>query len=578
MFKRNGYSKTESEKMDKDNNTTGKNTKLKRIAKVTGKIFLRFFLTLFVVVISILIFLISVCSALFNGPSVSARNIAIKSLDETSGMKWVSGLFLPDEVIQSVLHPEGMGATNEENEKTEAPFTYDFSVNEKTYDVTIDLGISLRLVLRENMKVKSAEISDELQGFSLEEAEKKSFEEIAGEFLESLNKSGKIVEGGNDALLIGTIADSDSVSTLIGEKISAVISAKELPVTVLSLYSVEEDTGVSSVSKNLHMSYNKVKLCNLVSGKDSSLFYFLSMMNLTEILGYCEENSIDIKTLVNSANIKETEKIPVVPETQEDEWKDYPDGIMIKYVAGQTYNATVMIIKDPSRVYAVGANEEFVLGVAGKRIDTMIAKEGAVAAINGGFFVDGSSSNYQGQAVHNGGIPYGTVISGGKYVFENNTGNFKSFVGITEDNVLVAFNGFITEETAKKYKIRDGLNCYPVLIVNGEAQSYSKGGISTGLNPRTAIGQRADGAIIFLTIDGRLANSIGGSLDDIIDIMLEFGAVTAVNLDGGTSSSMVYLDSKGEYGQAGKYVFLNKRAVTSGRTIPTYFMVRPLED
>ncbi len=549
--------------------------KLNKVLKTTGKIFLRFFLSLFVVVLSLLIVLVGVSMALFNGPSTYARDLAIKTLDETSGMKWVSSLFLPDEVIESVLNP--IDDSQSESETTEDVPNYEFIINEKTIDVTIDIGIGLHFVLRENLNVKSVEISDELDGFSVDETKNKSFEDVTDDFLEALNNSGKIVEGENDALLIGTIAPSNELSAVIDETISNIIAKKELPITVLSLYSVEKDNGIDTVSNNLSMSYNKAKLCNLLSNSDSALFYNLSMMNLTEILEFCDKNSINIKDLVNSANIKETEKIPVVPE-DEDEWKDHPDGIIIHHVSGKTYNATVMIIKDPSRVYAVGANDTFVLGVPGRKIEEKIKSEGAVAAINGGFFVDGTSNSYQGEVVRNGGIPFGSVISNRKYVFEYNAGRYPGFVGLTEDNRLVVFNKEISQKVAEEYKIRDGLNCYPVLIVNGEPQSYSKRGVTSGLNPRTAIGQRADGAIIFLTIDGRLANSIGGSLDDIIDIMLEFEAVTAVNLDGGTSSSMVYLDSKGEYGEAGQYVFLNNRAVVAGRTIPTYFMVRPLKE
>lgn len=78
----------------------------------------------------------------------------------------------------------------------------------------------------------------------------------------------------------------------------------------------------------------------------------------------------------------------------------------------------------------------------------------------------------------------------------------------------------------------------PILIVNGEPVEAL--GDGSGLNPRTAIGQRADGAMLLLTIDGRQSNSIGASLADVRDVMLDFGAVNAANLDGGSSTSMIY--------------------------------------
>jgi exopolysaccharide biosynthesis protein len=153
---------------------------------------------------------------------------------------------------------------------------------------------------------------------------------------------------------------------------------------------------------------------------------------------------------------------------------------------------------------------------------------------------------------------------------------YKGFVGFTEDNVLIAFDRFITEADIEKYNIRDGVCCSPVLIQNGEPLDYADFGEAESLNPRTAIGQRADGAVLFLTIDGRIPNSLGASCQDIIDIMLEFGAVTAANLDGGASSAMYYLDTYGRYGTAGNYVLMNTRSVLyNPRGIPTYFMVKP---
>ena len=86
--------------------------------------------------------------------------------------------------------------------------------------------------------------------------------------------------------------------------------------------------------------------------------------------------------------------------------------------------------------------------------------------------------------------------------------------------------------------VRDAVKFGPILLVNGEPVEAL--GDGSGLNPRTAIGQRADGAMLLLTIDGRQSNSIGASLADVRDVMLDFGAVNAANLDGGSSTSMIY--------------------------------------
>jgi exopolysaccharide biosynthesis protein len=81
------------------------------------------------------------------------------------------------------------------------------------------------------------------------------------------------------------------------------------------------------------------------------------------------------------------------------------------------------------------------------------------------------------------------------------------------------------------------------LILNGQARELS--GMGSGLNPRTAIGQRADGALLLLVTDGRGSSGhLGASAVDLIQIMSEYGAVNAANLDGGSSSCMYY---NGEY-------------------------------
>ena len=56
---------------------------------------------------------------------------------------------------------------------------------------------------------------------------------------------------------------------------------------------------------------------------------------------------------------------------------------------------------------------------------------------------------------------------------------------------------------------------------------------------RTAIGQRKDGIVLFLVVDGRTVKRPGADMNDLIEIMQKYGAYNAANLDGGTSSVMV---------------------------------------
>ena len=64
-------------------------------------------------------------------------------------------------------------------------------------------------------------------------------------------------------------------------------------------------------------------------------------------------------------------------------------------------------------------------------------------------------------------------------------------------------------------------------------------GLAAGVNPRTAVGQKADGTLVFYTIDGRkTGHSIGASLTQVGERLLELGCQTVLCLDGGGSTNL----------------------------------------
>jgi exopolysaccharide biosynthesis protein len=86
--------------------------------------------------------------------------------------------------------------------------------------------------------------------------------------------------------------------------------------------------------------------------------------------------------------------------------------------------------------------------------------------------------------------------------------------------------------------IRDAVEFGPFLIINGK-RSFIKGNGGWGIAPRSAIGQRQDGIVLFLVINGRIASSIGADMVDLCDVMERYGAYNAANLDGGSSTELV---------------------------------------
>ena len=228
------------------------------------------------------------------------------------------------------------------------------------------------------------------------------------------------------------------------------------------------------------------------------------------------------------------------------------DGIEIHEVHGETYSGMMMIVYDPSRV-VVSAIPEFSHGYRGWTLQQHVENNGAVAGINGGKYEDESG-------LGSGAWPEGIVISRG-VLRRGDPGATYGVYGFNEDNILIC--GKMSAGYAQSIGIRDAVTFGPALIVNGKASQCS--GVGGGLNPRTAIGQRSDGAVLLLVIEGRKTSSLGASMADLIDVMLEYGAVNAANLDGGMSSSMFYNGEK----------IVDNCTVRDTRSIPTAFVVLP---
>jgi len=228
-------------------------------------------------------------------------------------------------------------------------------------------------------------------------------------------------------------------------------------------------------------------------------------------------------------------------------------GLEVLDVEGSTYNGKLMIIKDPTRVF-VGVPDSYGEGSYGLTVAAMIRKYGAVAGTNAGGFYD---PNGQGT----GGIPEGIVIYEGKLLW-GNPGTSYSLAGIDKEGILHV--GSMTGQQALDSEIQYAASYGPALVMNGKSTG-GKHGLGGGLNPRTAIGQRADGAILLLVINGRSLDSLGATLDDLAAIMLENGAVNATNLDGGSSSIMIMNE---EYLTSSAYLF-------GERVVATAILVKP---
>lgn len=196
-------------------------------------------------------------------------------------------------------------------------------------------------------------------------------------------------------------------------------------------------------------------------------------------------------------------------------------------IKGTGYKGFLVAIYDPSRVHIATSSK---LRVRGESILEVSEREEAIVAMNAGGFYDPDWNS-------NGALPHGTVIKDGVVVSDYVDARMGGgFIGFDEDDKFILGN--MSKEEALAMNMRDAIEFGPYLIVNGK-RSFVKGNGGWGIAPRSAIGQRKDGIVLFLVINGRLATSLGADMVDLCDIMENYGAYNAANLDGGSSSELV---------------------------------------
>lgn len=204
--------------------------------------------------------------------------------------------------------------------------------------------------------------------------------------------------------------------------------------------------------------------------------------------------------------------------------RDSPDDLykIIDLKVG-TSKGYLVAIYEPEKVRLI-STKQFNVGGKGERVSTMCDRYGGVVCINGGGFED---SGYGSD------IPIGVVIQDGEITW-GSSDTRDNIIGITENGILKLMTNATAEE-ALDAEVYDGIVFGPFLIVNGKPLEIV--GDPWGQAPRVAIGQTKDGIILFLVVDGE--NYINGaSLQDMVDILMRYGAYNAANLDGGQSSSL----------------------------------------
>ncbi len=238
-----------------------------------------------------------------------------------------------------------------------------------------------------------------------------------------------------------------------------------------------------------------------------------------------EENDEKPKEIVYE---NEYEKQILCKDLDKDKYNIYAEDDLYRIIRikGSGYTGYLAVVYDPSKIRTLVTNQ---LGTMGQYLTDMSKENNAIISVNGGRFYD---PQYKGNGSKPRGVTYSDGVCRAAYAYSKTGG----IIGFNKDDVLV-LSSTCTKESAEALNIRDCVTCGPFLIVNGKTSTvYGNGGWGTA--PRTAIGQRKDGIVLLLVLDGRIIGRPGATMDDLIEIMQNYGAYTAANLDGGTSTAM----------------------------------------
>jgi len=199
----------------------------------------------------------------------------------------------------------------------------------------------------------------------------------------------------------------------------------------------------------------------------------------------------------------------------------WDDGIAFAPIKGNNYNGFLIKINDPRRLIFPQSDIS-----EGYLLEQLVVKYEAVGGINASGYADPD----------NRGIVWGTTVIDGEFTSRCSDGEHHVMGGFNKDYKLI-IGGFTEEEIIARQYLW-AFEFFPVLIVNGEKTEFQP--FSGGLAPRTAIGQTAEGHVLLLVVDGRQRTSLGATFADLQTILYANGAINAINLDGGASSTMVY--------------------------------------
>lgn len=208
---------------------------------------------------------------------------------------------------------------------------------------------------------------------------------------------------------------------------------------------------------------------------------------------------------------------------------DAVNGILLVRIQGERYRGVLAIAKDPQRLHLytsadllTDANETT---GSGQTAGEIAAQHEGLLAITASGFLDESG-------VGTGGALAGFCRADGQNYGIHTAQNSKR-LELREDHWLYVADA----NTVCGKDVTDAMEFEPALIVDGRRlEDY----VYTGENPRACVGQTDRGEILMLAIEGRLPDSAGCNTGECTSILQRYRAITAMNMDGGTSAMLWY--------------------------------------
>ena len=259
------------------------------------------------------------------------------------------------------------------------------------------------------------------------------------------------------------------------------------------------------------MSTSNHKYLAYILYSQDSIDTILDRNTITAVEQQSNEDLISFTSTTYDDSLTDLEK-EILDRENNEEYK-------IIEINGNGYTGWITVIYDPTRLSLVTADSD-----SGDTVSEMAEDNDALVAINGGGFEKGRGSRSS-----MGGLIADSVVL-------TDSEETEDLICMTTDGKLLLKNSTV-QQLNSEYDIAWAVHFSPFLIANGVSSEAS--GNAGGQHPRTAIGQRSDGIVIFLTIDGRGSNgSMGVNFAEMISIFEECGCINAANLDGGGSTTL----------------------------------------